>query len=61
MLFGAYHLIRPLTIPAIMVTGALWALPCARYRSALFAVVPHLVEGLFVLVLVLGVVTGRLP
>ncbi len=59
--FGTYHLIRPLTIPAIILTSALWAYPCVRYRSALFAVVPHAVEGLFILVLVLGVVTGRLP
>lgn len=59
--FGTYHLIRPLTVPSIIVTAALWALPCARYRSALFAVIPHAVEGLFVLFLVLGVVTGALP
>ncbi len=59
--FGLYHLIRPLTIPSIIVSGAIWAFPCARYRSAVYAVVPHAVEGIFVLLLVLGVVTGQIP
>jgi uncharacterized protein len=60
VLFGAYHLIRPLTIPAIVLSTMLWTLPARRYRSAWFALIPHGIEGLFMLALVAGLVSGAL-
>jgi len=59
-LFGSYHLIRPLTIPAIVLSTLLWTLPARRYRSIWFALIPHGIEGLFLFVLVLGLVSGVL-
>ena len=58
VLFGSYHLIRPLTIPAIVLTGAMWAWPCTRYRSSTFAFVVHAVDGFFVMALTITVVIG---
>ena len=58
VLFGTYHLIRPLTIPAIVVTAAIWAWPCTRYRSSIFAFVVHAVDGFFVIALTIAVVAG---
>jgi membrane protease YdiL (CAAX protease family) len=60
VLFGSYHLIRPLTIPAIVLTSLLWTLPARRYRSIWFALIPHGIEGLFLMALVIGLVTGAL-
>ena len=60
VLFGAYHLIRPLTIPAIVLSTMLWTLPARRYRSAWFALIPHGIEGVFTVVLVVGLVSGAL-
>ncbi len=60
VLFGAYHLIRPLTIPAIMLSTLLWTLPARRTRSIWFVLIPHGIEGLFMLALVLGLVSGAL-
>ena len=56
--FGTYHLIRPLTIPSIVISTLFWTLPSRRYRSIWFSIIPHVVEGLFLLVLVFGVVSG---
>lgn len=60
VLFGTYHLIRPLTIPAIVLSTMLWTLPARRYRSIWFALIPHGIEGLFVFALVVGLVSGAL-
>jgi membrane protease YdiL (CAAX protease family) len=60
VLFGTYHLIRPLTIPAIVLSTMLWTLPARRYRSAWFALIPHGIEGVFTVVLVVGLVSGAL-
>jgi len=60
VLFGSYHLIRPLTIPAIVLSTLLWTLPARRYRSVWFALIPHGIEGLFLLALVVGLVSGAL-
>lgn len=61
ILFGGYHLIRPLSIPSIMVTGAIWAYFSIRYRSSMIAVFAHAVDALFIMALTVGVVSGRLP
>lgn len=61
VLFGGYHLIRPLTIPSIMLTGMIWAYVSIRYRSSQIAVYTHAVDALFVMGLTIGVVTGTLP
>ena len=58
VLFGSYHLIRPLMIPSIIVSTLVWAYPARRFRSVWFAVIPHAIEGMVLTVLVLGVVTG---
>lgn len=60
VLFGTYHLIRPLTIPATIVSTLLWTLPSRRYRSIWFALIPHGIEGLFLLVMIVALVSGNL-
>jgi membrane protease YdiL (CAAX protease family) len=60
VLFGAYHLIRPISIPSIVLATMLWTLPASRYRCAWFALIPHGIEGVFVLVMVVGLVMGAL-
>jgi len=60
VLFGCYHLIRPLTVPAIVLSTMLWTLPSRKYRSIWFALIPHGIEGLFILALVAGLVSGAL-
>jgi uncharacterized protein len=60
-LFGSYHLIRPLTIPAIVISTMLWTWPSRRYRSVWFALIPHAIEGLFLLAMVIALVAGALP
>ncbi|WP_309666687.1 CPBP family intramembrane glutamic endopeptidase [Tabrizicola sp.] len=60
VLFGTYHLIRPLTIPAIVLSTMLWTYPCRRFRSVWFALIPHAVEGVVVLALVVALVFGQL-
>lgn len=61
VLFGLYHLIRPLTIPAIIVSTLLWTYPSRRFRSVWFALLPHAVEGVVVLALITALVGGFIP
>lgn len=58
LLFGAYHLIRPLTIPAIMLSSMLWTYPARRWRSIWFALIPHGLEGVFMLGMITAGVLG---
>ena len=61
VLFACYHLIRPLTVPAILVSTAIWVFPARRYRSIWFALIPHAIEGVFMMVLITGLVAGLIP
>lgn len=61
VLFGGYHLIRPLTVPGIILSTMLWTLPSRRYRSVWFALIPHGIEGLFTMVLIVALVAGAAP
>lgn len=58
VLFGTYHLIRPLTIPAIMVSTLLWTYPARRWQSNWFALIPHGIEGVFVIVMITAGILG---
>ncbi|MBI5423784.1 MAG: CPBP family intramembrane metalloprotease [Opitutae bacterium] len=58
VLFATYHLIRPLTIPTIIVSTMLWTYPTRRFRSVWFAVIPHAIEGVVVMTLIVGYVGG---
>lgn len=57
-MFGLYHLHKPWMIPSIIITSIPLTLTSAKFRSNWFAVILHGVEGLFILLVVLGVVTG---
>lgn len=61
VLFGTYHLIRPLTMPAIVLSTLLWTYPARRFQSIWFAVLPHAVEGVVVLALIIALVGGFIP
>lgn len=58
ILFGFYHLHKPLAIPTIILSSLAYTWASRRFRSNWFAVVLHGFEGLFVLIPVLAVVTG---
>ena len=58
VLFGLYHLHRPTAVIPIMRGGLAWTLPARRFRSIWFAIIPHAIEGLFVLAAVFAVVSG---
>ena len=58
VLFGAYHLHKPLGIPSIILSSLAYTWTSRRFRSNWFAVVLHGFEGVFVLIPVLAVVTG---
>jgi membrane protease YdiL (CAAX protease family) len=57
-LFGLFHLDAPARIPQIMLSTLAYTWTSRRFRSIWFAIILHGVEGLFVIVVVLGVVTG---
>lgn len=59
VLFGFYHLHKPQNlITSALVTGFLFAFPSKRFQSNWMAVIIHGAEGLFIFVLVLGVILG---
>ncbi len=57
-LFGLYHLHKPWMIPSIAVSSLATVWPARRFRCNWMAVIIHGVEGIFLLVVVLGVVMG---
>ena len=59
-LFAAYHVHKASYIPLILISGILIALPSKVFRSNWMSVIIHGVEGVMLIVLVLGAVTGRL-
>jgi membrane protease YdiL (CAAX protease family) len=58
VLFGLYHLHRPLFALGIIIGGIAWSLPSRRFRSIWFAIILHGLEGIFVLVGVFMAVSG---
>jgi len=59
VLFGFYHLHKPqMFITSALVTGFLFAFPSKRFQSNWMAVIIHGAEGLFILILVLGIILG---
>jgi len=58
VLFGAYHWHKPWVIPSSILTGILYAYPSRRFRSTWFGVIIHGMDGLFFLVIMLGLVFG---
>jgi CAAX protease family protein len=53
LLFGAYHLHQPWSIPANMLVGLLLAYPSRRFRSAWLGILIHSTQSVYLLVLVL--------
>lgn len=58
VLFALYHLHRPVQMLAFIIGGLAWTLPSRRYRSIWFALIPHALEGVVLLVGVFAVVSG---
>lgn len=59
ILFALYHVHKPWVIPSALLSGIVYAYPGSRLRCSWFGVIVHGVEGLFFLVVLLGVVAGR--
>lgn len=58
VLFGLYHWHKPWHIPSSIVSGILYTFPSRRLRSTWFGVILHGADGVFFLVMVLGLVLG---
>lgn len=58
VLFGLYHLHKPWALPSIILSNLAISWPARRFQSNWMAVVVHGVEGLVLLVVVLGVILG---
>ncbi len=57
-LFGLYHLHAPLRILKTILSTLAYTWPSRRFRSNWFAIALHGIEALFMLIPVLGIVTG---
>lgn len=57
-LFTAYHLRKPWALPVVFLTSLPFGWAARRYRTTWFAIVLHSLEGVVLLVLVSGVVSG---
>ena len=58
VLFGLYHMHVPLRIVHIAFGTLFWTLPARYFRSNWFALIPHGIEGIFLLVMIFAVVSG---
>ncbi len=59
VLFGLYHLHKPhMFITSALVSGILFSLPSKWFQSSWMATIIHGIEGIFFLVLVLGIILG---
>ncbi len=58
VLFGAAHWGKPWHFPSGIVSGIIYSYPSRRFRCAWFGLIVHSVDGLFFLVLLLGLVLG---
>jgi membrane protease YdiL (CAAX protease family) len=58
VLFGSYHWHRPWVIPSSIITGIIYTYPSRRFRSAWYGLIVHGLDGVFFLVIMLGLVLG---
>ena len=58
VLFATYHWHKPWVIADAFLTGSLFAFTTKRWRCAWFGLIPHAIEGLFLLFIILGIVLG---
>jgi hypothetical protein len=58
VLFATYHWGKPSVLVATILTGSLFAFTTKRWRSAWFGLIPHAIEGVYILFLILGLVLG---
>jgi len=59
VLFAFYHLHRPTQMLGFIVGGLAWTLPTRRFRSLLFSIILHGIEGLFVVGVTIAIVVGH--
>ena len=59
VVFGLYHLHKPCSLFSIIVSSLAFSWPARRFRSNWMAVIVHGAEGIFLLVLVLGILLGQ--
>ena len=59
VLFSTYHWHKPSVLVAAVLTGCLFAYTTKRWRCAWFGLIPHAIEGVLILFLILGVVLGK--
>lgn len=57
-LFTAYHLHKPWALPVVFLTSLPFGWAARRYRTIWFAIILHSLEGVVLVVLVSGVVSG---
>jgi hypothetical protein len=58
VLFATYHWHKPWVIADSFLTGSLFAFTTKRWRCAWFGLIPHAIEGVFLLFIILGIVLG---
>jgi len=58
VLFATYHWHKPSVLISAILTGSLFAYTTKRWRCAWFGLIPHAIEGVFLLFLILGIVLG---
>ncbi|PLX12233.1 MAG: CPBP family intramembrane metalloprotease [Marinilabiliales bacterium] len=59
VLFGLYHLGKPqIIIGAALFSGIMFSLPSKLFKSSWMAVIIHGVQGIVILILILGIVLG---
>jgi hypothetical protein len=58
ILFATYHWHKPSVILSAILTGSLFAFTTKHWRSAWFGLIPHALEGVLLLFLILGIVLG---
>ncbi|WP_455382290.1 CPBP family intramembrane glutamic endopeptidase [Salinispira pacifica] len=58
LLFALYHVHKPWVIPSAFLSGIVYSYPGSRFRCSWYGVIVHGVEGLFFLVIILGLVLG---
>lgn len=58
LLFAAYHVHQPWSMPNVLVSSTVFTYTTQRYRSAWFGVILHSLQAVVALTLVLGLVLG---
>lgn len=58
VLFAIYHMHYPTRMLGIILGTMAWTLPSRRFKSTCFAIILHSIEGVFMLVGILALVTG---